>query len=119
MVVAKIEARHPYLLEERTSVMAVTHVYPRRPTAPTRRVARTKTTRLHRVTHHDSGHTARPRRRADAASRLRTILATLRALLEKAGRKLTSSFSMRAVASFAGIISLVIDCFALHAVLIA
>jgi hypothetical protein len=52
-------------------------------------------------------------------SRLQTILAALRALWERTGRTLTSSFTTHAIAGLAGLVGLVIDCFALHAVLIA
>jgi hypothetical protein len=98
--------------------MAVTRI-DRRPMITTRRVARRKTRRFQRATRRSARSAARPLRRVSPTSRLQTILAALRALWERTGRALTSRFTAHAVAGLAGLVGLVIDCFALHAVLIA
>jgi hypothetical protein len=85
----------------------------------TRRVARRTIRRPHRAIRRGSRTAARRRRTAYPAIRLRSILAALRALWLKTGRTLTSGFTARAIAGLAGVVRLVIDCFALHAVLIA
>ena len=98
--------------------MAVTRI-DRRPMITTRRVGRRKGRRYQPMTRRTGSHAARPLSRVFPASRVQTILAALRALWLKMGRALTSHLTTHTVAGLAGIVGLVIDCFALHAALIA
>jgi len=98
--------------------MAVTRI-DRRPMITTRRVARRKGSRYQPTMRRGGRNVVTPLRRVSPASRVKTILDALRALWLKMGRALTSHFTTHAVAGLAGIVGLVIDCFALHAVLIA
>jgi len=99
--------------------MAVTHLSSRQPLTPSLRRTRAKAIRHPRATRRDSRHAGGTRRRAYRASQPRTFLDALRALWMKAGRTLTSRFTTRAMASLASIVTLVIECVALHSVLVA
>jgi len=98
--------------------MAVTRI-DRRPMITTRRVGRRKGSRYQPTTRRRGSHAVRPLRRVSPAPRVHTILAALRALWLKMGRALTGHFTTHALLGLAGVVGLVIDCFALHAILIA
>jgi len=98
--------------------MPATRIY-RPPMVTTRRLPRRKLGRVHPATRRGPRPAARPRRRVYPVFRFRSIIAALRELWLKIGHKLTKSFSTQAIVGLAGIVGLVIDCVALHTVLIA
>src|SRR5262249_28078177 len=103
--------------ERRRPVMAVTRIY-RPPVVTTRRVARRKTSRFQPTPRPDSRRAARPRRRVYPVFRSRTLVSALRGLWLRTGGTLRSGFTIQAIVGVAGIVRLVIDCLALHALLI-